>query len=48
MDPNETLEQLRRAADGSASPDEVQELFHDLDEWLSGGGFLPDAWDSVL
>lgn len=54
MDPNETLRLLRltikqyhvdtdpfvRAAHGR----EIAEYFESLDEWISKGGFLPDAW----
>lgn len=55
MDPNETLRMLHAAfLRLDASPDgfalaecaaQVSELFESLDEWLSKGGFLPDAWD---
>ena len=51
MDPDETLRQLRalvRAEDWDAADGErVRELVAALDEWLSRGGFLPDAWRSV-
>ena len=52
MDPNDTLSALRESVknvyDGPGlSGDYVFELAEQitaLDEWLSGGGFLPDAW----
>lgn len=54
MNPNATLTELRRLADivglGSrrdgCDDDEqrMAELFESLDEWLSKGGALPDAW----
>jgi hypothetical protein len=51
MDPNEVLAKLRRlVAEYNMTHDihdEQRELVDaavDLDEWLSGGGFLPDAW----
>lgn len=58
MDPNETLEQLRRALwkwgnTPENAPDERQhvcaivDLIGDLDGWLSKGGFLPDAWKTA-
>jgi len=25
---------------------EMQQKFHDLDEWLSKGGFVPEDWES--
>lgn len=54
MDPNETLRLLRLTVaqmrvDESpeirkAHADEIAEYVEALDGWLSGGGFLPDAW----
>jgi hypothetical protein len=49
MDPNVTLETLRDLldryeVDESVVP-EIVETFHGLDEWLTGGGFLPAEWD---
>lgn len=56
MDPNDALEQLRdelrrvnydRGWDGDlyvAGRDAWAEPFEALDNWLSRGGFLPDAW----
>jgi hypothetical protein len=49
MDPNETLDRIRKLCrpeareidpDGSDLSDHVEAL----DEWLTGGGFLPEAW----
>ena len=55
MDPNATLEHLRdltnsvfyRAPTGTEDVRalELAEAFDDLDNWLSRGGFQPDAWD---
>lgn len=56
MDPNETLKMIRELAEFAANPNrsalaskaslwEAVELFKELDEWLSKGGFLPDAWN---
>lgn len=43
MDPNETLRLLREALlDEDAEM--TAECAQTLDEWLSKGGFLPDAW----
>lgn len=52
MDPNETLRLIRELGnelvrDGCHDPNATEELidlFGVLDEWLSKGGFLPDAW----
>lgn len=47
MDPNETLERLRRYAADDTGEDWLDfgpELFQALDSWLSKGGFLPDDW----
>ena len=53
MDPNATLTELREAARGywTAPPTDTEEaglrvveLFEALDEWLTRGGFLPEAW----
>lgn len=52
MDPNETLVELREAIslyDGGPDHDyeaagRFMNAFEALDEWLSKGGFLPDAW----
>lgn len=56
MDPNETLRQLRNAVRYFERPqserlltddellDEITERFRALDEWLSKGGFKPEAW----
>lgn len=54
MDPNTALKQLRflvaRAhaaslrTDISVIADEMADVFNGLDNWLSTGGFLPDAW----
>lgn len=54
MDPNANLEEQRRIVarltDGEGPDDpgadayRLAELAQALDEWISGGGFLPDAW----
>lgn len=54
MDPNEALRRLREAlaqwhlrgdVEGAlAAADTIAEQAHNLDEWLSKGGFLPAAW----
>jgi len=51
VDPDETLEELRRLSieaahgnDVSRNERELRWLFDDLDSWLSRGGFLPTAW----
>jgi hypothetical protein len=53
MDPNETLARIRdvlgnyRAGywSGESAAEELAELIGGLDGWLSGGGFLPAAWE---
>lgn len=51
MDPNATLEELRRLIEGTKSAErdtlaeEIADRFEALDQWLSNGGFLPDAWN---
>lgn len=45
MDPNETLRRIR-AAIRNDETGELAELVEALDDWLSGGGFLPSAWGS--
>lgn len=47
MDPNATLDRMRRHLDAAHSADEFDELcelVEAMDNWLSKGGFLPDAW----
>lgn len=55
MDPNATLSRLRiifnnweewgnLELDAAASMEEVSELFLDIDNWLTSGGFRPDDW----
>lgn len=50
MDPNETLRLLRMFSERFfhfstyEDMDEMVEHFKALDDWLSGGGFLPDDW----
>lgn len=57
MDPNACLARIRilqtLIESGPQDPDsmhyhanELSEAMQDMDEWLSKGGFLPDAWDS--
>lgn len=56
MDPNATLEALRaclararEAKDGESWACEASDALayiEDLDEWLSRGGFVPDAWNN--
>jgi hypothetical protein len=51
MDPNETLARARKAAQvilaQSMNPyeEELADLFTVLDEWITGGGFLPQSWE---
>ncbi len=50
MDPNETLKELRELIDlvlrgDDTSVFEAATKFEDLDEWISKGGFLPEAWN---
>lgn len=57
MDPNETLDLARKAADtlaGNISPEaalaaavDLMMYFDSLDNWLTHGGFLPDDWATV-
>jgi len=42
MDPNANLEELLEWAEKSNS--RGAELVRALDEWISGGGFLPQRW----
>jgi hypothetical protein len=50
MDPNKTLEDIRRLLDlerETKLPEnrsELSDLVDALDEWLSQGGFLPADW----
>ena len=56
MDPNASLEEIRRLiflvrthevlmpAEASDALDRITDLFKALDEWIVGGGFLPEAW----
>ncbi len=51
MDPNATLEQIRKLsaiADGfpeeSETLHQLADLIRSLDQWLSTGGFLPRDW----
>lgn len=55
MDPNIALSRLREIltqweewgtleVDAEAAMDEIVDLFHGLDEWLSTGGFRPSDW----
>jgi len=52
MDPDAALQQLREyynlAQDGLMTGDtdamEIAEVFDDLDNWITGGGFLPAEW----
>ena len=55
MDPNKTLEEMRALVeriheeldeDATTSAEELALLVTSLDEWLTRGGFLPDAWAS--
>lgn len=51
MDPNATLSELRQAIPNAVDGDNAEsvraaELFQALDDWLSRGGFLPEAWDT--
>lgn len=43
MDPNENLRKQLEIADQDDAED-LAELVLDLNRWLCGGGFLPDAW----
>ena len=55
MDPNAALGRVRyltgkinspgvRTEDLATLAEDLAEVFQGLDEWLSGGGFRPDAW----
>lgn len=53
MDPNQALKNARKAlarfrADETTEQDdnacELVDAFEALDEWLTKGGFMPDAW----
>ena len=55
MDPNEALRRIReiveKTYDKEMSSASVEEMFNDLvdhfealDDWLTKGGFLPNAW----
>ena len=49
MDPNAALEALRQLvkqvySGARTDPWLFAEHFENLDEWLSKGGFLPEAW----
>lgn len=56
MDPNETLRRMRVLAsdlDDNPTLDTVESVAYGLaecvtalDDWLSRGGFLPEAWES--
>jgi hypothetical protein len=53
MDPNDALAEMREIAkaDQSEYHDDIHrlcELFIGLDEWITRGGFLPEAWDHPL
>lgn len=43
MDPDKNLEELRKAIE-NCDQESTMQLFRDLDEWLSKGGFLPKDW----
>jgi hypothetical protein len=58
MDPNEILRELRRWAKAMSTGNHagptpslremsMADLFESLDEWLTKGGFMPDAWDTA-
>lgn len=55
MDPDVMLVRLRELAERinhnpryhTVEEREFAEWFHDLDEWLSHGGFAPSAWQST-
>jgi hypothetical protein len=44
MDPDEALRALRRLADTAEAPEAWADYFSGLDDWLTGGGFLPAQW----
>lgn len=45
MDPDEALRRMRDLCtiDG-VDPEKIVAQFQELDEWLTKGGFLPEAW----
>lgn len=50
MDPNQTLAEIRKILATLTVGDtqrlaELADKIEDLDEWLSDGGFPPDAWN---
>lgn len=47
MDPDALLAEIRGLADGlpDGAGGGLAELFEALDEWLSTGGHLPNAWE---
>lgn len=53
MDPNATLAEIRaivtrfQTESDYESMDELVEYVQAMDEWLSRGGFEPEAWRSV-
>lgn len=54
MDPNEALSEIRRILQAYASEgeefvdcDRFFDLVQGLDEWISKGGFLPEAWQPI-
>lgn len=51
MDPDACLKEIRSklaevANSNSIDPDRFYELVASLDEWISKGGFLPEAWQT--
>lgn len=49
MDPNAALAEIRsiladRAEDGTWDAERLAELINGLDDWITGGGFLPADW----
>ena len=56
MDPNANLKELRQLCDSMSKAEladqqysqddmaRVLDLLTALDQWIAGGGFLPDAW----
>jgi hypothetical protein len=48
MDPNATLTEIRALVDANhhvvMDADRLAELISALDEWITGGGFLPTPW----
>jgi predicted ArsR family transcriptional regulator len=44
VDPNEVLRRAREAAELIGHEQDLVEAFRALDEWITAGGFLPDAW----